>query len=322
MRIQKRLSSIILDKCEHDELALVLADSYTKIYQETLKRKMMLLLIAIACFTATLGGTVATVVFSLLAGKMQGSAIASVVIAGASAVAGGVLMFIRTRVKMPQVHCVSKLHWQYDSFPFDADTTCLCDTRKTGERAEDLSIFELPIADITSRLDQINSNVQTLDEEADYLQVSAAVRDEAEEVEQRTISSPFIAVDDPIYEELVALYEKMETYQDPGMHILPTAAQGLDNIGQIIEDCRTFALDRAKYDDFLRTTHTVTANHAENAHQRIDVCWPVSESYMSTELPMEIDDQVMELGGFEVVQSATSEVFGTTLETLEEDIRP
>jgi hypothetical protein len=63
MRIRKRLPSIILNETEYDELSLVLADSYTRIYRDVLGRKMKLLLIIAASLAITLGSGGAAVAF-------------------------------------------------------------------------------------------------------------------------------------------------------------------------------------------------------------------------------------------------------------------
>jgi len=320
--MQKWLSSIILNPCEYNQLSLVLADSYTKLYQSTLQRRNRLLLIASVCCMIALGGGITTAVLYQQTGEMENLHIGLLVASGVSLIAGFILGWIGFQTPMPQVHEVSKLYWQYKSFPFDANATCLCDTRKTEGRAETLSLFELPGADILGKLNEMNSNLLTLDEEADCLQDFAEVRRKIQEIEHRSIPSPFIPVDDPSYSELCLLGEKMVPIQTSDLHLLPAEAHGLDNMGEIIDGCRTFALNRSAYDEFLRTSNAIIKEHAQNAHQSIVSAWPVAKSDMTSELTPKIDGQIAGLSGFDVIRSSTSEMFHTTLKALEEDIRP
>ena len=69
--MRRWLESIILNASQYNELSLVLADSYTKIFQSTLQRKSKLFWIASACFIVSLGLGVAAILLYQDTGEIE-----------------------------------------------------------------------------------------------------------------------------------------------------------------------------------------------------------------------------------------------------------
>jgi hypothetical protein len=310
----KWLPSFILNE-DYDELGVVLTDSYTKIFSESLVRRRRLIWGEMASFFAALSIGILTLCLDL-----DYLSIYLFPLSGNCALLGIVLVYIQYRFRIPKILCVSKVYSQYHLCQFDLETTYIYKTRKYGARPDNLSLFDLPKSEINDKLEKIDSNITDLDEELELGEAIENIYKTLEKTKKRSVRAPFISRDDSILNELITLIRKMSDFNSQNtakIYFLPADPPEAVDIGNIINDFRTFMQESSLYDRLLLKINQEIDGHLQKACRIIDSLYSVK----SHNIIQNAHTQSMDLGELESISRSLSQMFNITISQLKSDIK-